>query len=71
MSYFYKFTRKYFSNQSFVLLSRKRIKEWLKIIKPFKLLPLEEVPLDTIEICKKFDEKYKSKCSNDIVKNQR
>ena len=34
-------------------------------------MPIEEVPNGTIEICKKFEEKYKTRCKEDIVRNQR
>ncbi len=48
-----------------------RIKEALRLIKPFELPPIDKVPASTLDICKKFDEKYKSKCREDIVRNHR
>ena len=48
-----------------------RIKEFFNYIKPFNLPKLEEVDAKTIEICQKFNEKYKEKCVNSIVKDQR
>lgn len=48
-----------------------KIKELLGIIKPFKLPPLDQVPLRTIEICKKFEQKYKLKCQIEIERNFR
>lgn len=52
-------------------LNFKRVKEWLGIIKPFKLVPLDEVSRETIDICKKFQKRYQSKCAKSIVKNHR
>lgn len=43
----------------------------LRIIEPFKLPQLDQVPQETIEICRRFEQKYKILCQNDIVRNQR
>ena len=48
-----------------------KIKELLRLIKPYQPVPMDQVPRQTTEICRKFEEKYKSKCIEDIVRNQR
>ena len=48
-----------------------KVKEWLNFIKPFKLPPIESLDIRTREICKKFNEKYKSSCIAQIVRDQR
>ncbi len=41
------------------------------LIKPFKLPSETEIPEETRQICKKFNEHYKSICAKSIEKNQR
>jgi hypothetical protein len=41
------------------------------MIEPLKLPPIEEIPSETIEICKRFKERYISRFVNQIVKNHR
>jgi hypothetical protein len=43
----------------------------LRLIKPFELKPLDQVASNVLEVCKKFEDKYKTKCFGDIVRNQR
>ena len=38
---------------------------------PFNLKPLDQVSPETIKVCRKFDEKYKSRCIESIVSSQR
>jgi hypothetical protein len=49
-----------------------KMKEWFNYIKPYNLPKLEDLDPKTIEICQKFNEKYKEKCiASKIVKDQR
>jgi hypothetical protein len=43
----------------------------LRIIEPFSLPPLDKLPIETVQICQKFDRKYKSRCIDEVVRNQR
>ena len=48
-----------------------RIKEILGIIAPFKLIPADQLPVETVEMCKKFEQIYKRKCMRDLEKDHR
>ena len=48
-----------------------RIKELLRLIEPYKPIPLDKIPSETTELCGKFELKYKSKCMKAIERDQR
>ena len=41
------------------------------MIEPYKATPLDQVPEATIRSCKKFEDRYKLCCRQEIVRNQR
>lgn len=48
-----------------------KIKTWLKLIKPFNILPFDELSEETVDKCKKFENKYRESCARAIEKDQR
>jgi hypothetical protein len=42
-----------------------------RLIEPLKLPLIEEIPEETVEICRRFNEKFTSRFSAEIVKNHR
>lgn len=60
-----------FDNQYIFAPMTFKMKEIFGLIEPFKLPDLDDLPQETIDMCKKFELKYKSKCANKIVKDLR
>lgn len=48
-----------------------KIKELLRLVKPLKLVSQSELPDATLEICNKFEDRYRAKCASALEKKQR